>query len=477
MNTSIKATFSLEREACYAAILARDPRFDGVFFTVVHTTGIFCRNVCPVPPPKLANVSFVKDAQTALSQGYRPCLRCHPDSAPTSYAWLGTSKLVDEAMTMIEEDLMLSIDRVAAQLGVSIRHLQQTFKEHLGITPKQCQVYQRMLFAKYLLHQTDLSVLQIAQNCGYSSERRLQQMMNKYLQLSPSRIRKQHRIHSVSHANASHCLTLHVPVRAPYSWRHVRDFLNKRAINGMESVTQNSYQRTFQDEHHSGSFTAHWHPEKHHFTLDIQLNSVTNIRTLLVRIKQCLGIHHFPERVDQALINAGLDAALMTPGLVLPGCWSPWEALIRAILGQQISVNAAIQLLHQLHQLHWAKLPTEEIGFISPESLLSVDISTLSMTTRRKQTLRDVAKFVLDNPLTSEESVNALINVKGIGPWTINYVKLRGLMLPDVWLDSDLIIKQQLKKYTIDASKASPWRSYLGLQLWELANQVSPANK
>src|SRR5262245_43090910 len=146
----------LDRQTCYRALRTRDARFDGRFFTAVRTTRIYCRPVCPARIPRLENCDFVPSAAAAQALGCRPCLRCRPEAAPGTPAWLGTSATVSRALRLIGDGVLDrgSVDALAARLGVGDRHLRRLFERHLGATPLAVAQTRRLLFAKRLLDET-----------------------------------------------------------------------------------------------------------------------------------------------------------------------------------------------------------------------------------------------------------------------------------------------------------------------------------
>lgn len=182
----------LDPQICQKARVARDPRFDGKFFTAVKTTGVYCRPICPATTPKEENVLYFSSAVAAANAGYRPCLRCRPDSAPGSPAWKGVNTTLDRAIRLIGEGILQdnSLSMLAEKLGISDRYLRQLFEKHLGISPKAYALYQQCLFAKQLLHQTKLSITHIALASGFNSVRRFNGCFQSHLNLTPSQIRK-----------------------------------------------------------------------------------------------------------------------------------------------------------------------------------------------------------------------------------------------------------------------------------------------
>ena len=440
------------------ARLSRDPRFDGAFFVAVKTTKIFCRPICPATLPLEKNVEYFLLAQQAMQQGYRPCLRCRPDSAPRSYAWQGIATTVARASQLLQAHHSLSITDIAEKLGIGERYFRHLFKSQLGISPKQFQLYDQILFAKHLLHQSNLSIEQVAQSSGFNSSRRLQQQMKKITGLSPSQIRTQQR-------TIQQDIHLTLAFRPPYNWAHLRDFLAMRAIDGIEQVTQDSYARSFVLAGCRGWFVARFDQQNNRFKLTICLDNIKFLSQVLRNIERVLDVSADMSAIEQGLILSGMPADQITKGLRLPGIWDPFEAGCRAILGQQISVKAAISLVSQLVD-ELGEQSADHLFFPSAARVAEHSLLFLKIPERRRQTLKAFAVWYQQYP---DAKIENWLEIKGIGPWTVAYAKLRGLSLPDVWLASDLVIKNQLKNYPIDPDKVRPWRSYLTFQLWSLA--------
>lgn len=459
------------------ARLSRDARFDGTFFVAVTSTGIFCRPICPAPLPKESNVRYFKLAQHAMQAGFRPCLRCRPDSAPQSYAWLGTDTSVRRALRLMNEDLHLSLPQLCARLGISERYLRVLFQKKLGVNPKTFYTYTRLLFAKQLLQQTPLSIEQVAQACGFGSARRLQDNIKRHWQLSPSQLRKPHRV-------SDHRIRLQLPYIEPYHWAHVRDFLATRAVVGMEDVGESHYARSFAMENCSGYFHAQIRPDRRRFDVDLVVDHSSQLRAVVANIRRVLDLDANPELINQSLLHAGLERDQITSGLRLAGVWGTFEAGCRAILGQQISLSAAIKLATQLvetlgelnHQLPDTapnKMPNTQRFFPAPQAVANHSLEFLSMPDARRNALKALAQFCIDHPQC--DNLDHWLDIKGIGPWTVQYAKMRGQSNPDVWLESDWVIKKSLAKRNDSAqaltpNAAQPWRSYLTLQLWHNAN-------
>ncbi len=450
----------LNPEVCQKARLSRDPRFDGKFFIAVKTTGIYCRPICPATTPKEENLLYFPTAIEAAVAGYRPCLRCRPDSAPGSPAWKGVNTTLDRAIRLIGEGALQDkpLPMLAEQLGISDRYLRQLFKKHLGISPKAYALYQQCLFAKQLLHQTELPITQIALSSHFNSVRRFNDCFQSQLGLTPSQIRK-------SASTKSGALRLQLDYRPPYDWCAMRDFFMVRSIPGLEWCDEQSYGRTFEWRGCSGCFTARHVADKNSFEITIELDDVTHLKAIMNNIRRILDLDVDIDAVEHDIERCFSGAIMIKSGRRLPGLWSLFEAGIRAILGQQISVVAARKLVTTLVANLGLEKGVHHL-FPSPRSIAKSELNFLKIPASRKQTLHRLAQHYLTHP--SPDDPLAWLALKGIGVWTVDYAKLRGLSDPDIYLAGDLGVKKAALKtgQPFDPQQAAPWRSYLTLQLW-----------
>ncbi|HAD09461.1 MAG TPA: transcriptional regulator [Porticoccaceae bacterium] len=486
---------SLSNSTCKQARLARDARFDGLFFTGVTTTGIYCRPVCPATPPKEKNVHYYPSALAAAQAGLRPCLRCRPESAPGSPAWKGARTSLDRALRLIDagEWQGQSLPDFARRLGISDRYLRQLFVRHLGLSPIKYLNFRRVQFAQQLLQQTTLPVTDIAFHAGFGSVRRFNDVFVNTIGFNPGQVRRQ----GTMKVSANTPLTLSLAYRPPYDWMAMRDFYRMRQIEGMEQVSDNSYGRTFTFKGASGAFTAvHW-PEKHCFRVSLRLDRPEYTLPVVQQIRRLLDLDADVPVIREQLARQPIFRSLldhgMGEGLRLPGMWSAFEAGVRAVLGQQVSVKAAHNLVTQLvRELgEDVQLPPDRSAlpsklFPTPEAVAASSLAFLAIPGRRKQALRDLAKQVADTEDTTETEVELNYDhwqtINGIGPWTTQYTAFR-MGNPDIFLAGDLGVKNALKKLDpsrrgceISAEELSPWGSYATLLLWQSLSDATPCS-
>lgn len=443
------------------ARLTRDPRFDGCFFVAVKTTNIFCRSVCPAKTALEKNVEYFQLAQQAMSAGYRPCLRCRPDSAPHSYAWQGVHTTVQRAIRLLSQYKELSITEVAAKLGITERYFRQLFRQHLGVSPKQYQLFDKVLFAKQLLHQSNLPIEHIAHASGFSSARRLQHNFKKVTGFTPQQTKQNAHTHVRTHHQH---ISLRLAFRPPFNWQYMQKFLALRAIQGVENVSEYCYSRTFVSGINKGWFSVSSVHGKHDLKVEVSLPNIEKLSTVLNNIERMFDLLADTKIIQTQLLKCGIPEDEILTGLRIPGVWDIFEAGCRAILSQQISIKAAVILLSQLTQ-QLGETEAGNVYFPTPEAISNSDLSFLKIPDSRKQTLRLFAQHIFNCP---DSPIDDWLNIKGIGPWTVAYAKMHGQSSPDIWLNTDLMIKKQLVKMNINAELARPWRSYLTLQLWSM---------
>jgi AraC family transcriptional regulator of adaptative response / DNA-3-methyladenine glycosylase II len=186
----------LDWETCNRARLARDAAFDGLFFIGVRTTRIYCRPICPVKTVRVENVTFHPTAAAAERLGFRPCLRCRPEAAPGSPAWMGTASTVARGMRMIEEGFLdrASVAELAEHLGIGPRHLSRLFMRHAGATPGEIAATRRVQCAKRLIDTTSLTLAEIAFAAGFRSVRRFNDAFRSTYKRPPSAFRRPSKI-------------------------------------------------------------------------------------------------------------------------------------------------------------------------------------------------------------------------------------------------------------------------------------------
>ncbi len=416
---SLSSYSTLTKKQCQQARLARDARFDGVFYVAVKTTGIFCRPICPANLPKEENVEYFDTQAQAMGAGYRPCLRCRPDSAPSSWAWRGVETTFVRALKMIDSGELQrgSVSDLAERLGISDRYLRQLFSKYLSMSPKQYGIYLQLMFAKQLLSSSSMNVTDVAFASGFNSLRRFNDAFVKQMKLTPSDVRS-----SSSEPQTQNFVDL--MIHGSINWNFMLNFYRRRAITKLEQVDERSYKRNFKLNDCNGYFKAYLNKQK--LRVEFEMSDISMLRSLVSKIRRMFDLDTDIFLVEQHLSTLS-DQLIKVPGLRIPGVWNTWEAGIRAILGQQVSVDNSIKQLNVLVE-NINRQSGGEYRFPTQEDILSSNLDFLKMPASRKETLKAFAAYFKEQP---NADLSEWENIKGIGPWTVSYAKLRGESQPN----------------------------------------------
>ena len=523
------ATAPLADNACYLALKARDARFDGRFFTGVTSTGIYCRPVCRVKTPKKENCRFFHLAAQAEQAGFRPCLRCRPELAPHSVVWSiqdasyilahQAARLLDEpeawAPTLVASRTALppegavlawggpalrtpSVEKLAARLGVSDRHLRRIFEAQFGVSPLQYLQTRRLLGAKQLLADTSLPITQVALISGFASVRRFNAAFVAHYQLNPTQLRRQGAVGAVG---ASDGITVRLGYRPPYDVAALLGFFSKRCLRTIEFVAADAKQpgigRTLFVESggqvHRGWLLASFDEARCQLVLRIS-DSLREVLPLVIRRVRAM----FDLDADPAAINSVLHAAFPGgDGLRVPGALDGYELAVRAVLGQQITVAAARTLAQRMVERfgEMIETPWPELSRLFPAPAVLAQASgdalgQLGIVRQRQAAIVGIARAVLDRRLQLHggADINATLAtlkaLPGIGDWTAQYIAMRALRWPDAFPAGDGALHkaldvQGLKNPARQAELASlawkPWRSYAVIRAWSGALVAAPA--
>ena len=481
----------LDHDRCYGLLQTRDHRFDGWFVTAVRTTGIYCRPSCPAVTPKRQNVEFFPTAAAAQQRGYRACKRCRPDASPGSPEWDVRGDVVARAMRLIADGV---VDRdgvggLARRLSYSERHLTRLVTDELGAGPLAIARAQRAHTARTLLETTDLRLTDVAYAAGFGSVRQFNDTVRDVFASTPSELRARRRS---GHRPTPGAVELELPVREPFDADDLLAFLAARAVPGVEHWDGTSYHRALDlpGGHGTAAITPVARSDgRAAVRAVLRLADWRDLAAAVRRIRRLLDLDADPTAVDDAL---GADAALApwiakTPGRRVPGSVDPFETAVKATIGQQISVAGARTVAGRIVASAGAPL-TIDGGVLTnvwptPAALAAIDPDLLPMPRSRRRTIVELARRVADGALVLDAGVDrddvraCLLDVPGIGPWTADYVLMRGLGDPDVFLPTDLGVKIGLDVVGLDAGHAAawrPWRSYALHHLWAAAASAPP---
>jgi AraC family transcriptional regulator of adaptative response / DNA-3-methyladenine glycosylase II len=481
----------LDHDACYRAVTQRDPRFDGRFFTGVKTTGIYCRPICPARTPRKENIAFFPSAAAAQEAGFRPCLRCRPETAPDLGAWRGTSNTVSRALALIEHGALddKRLDCFAERLGIGERHLRRLFQQHLGASPIAVAQTRRVLLGKQLIHETRLPMAEIAFAAGFGSIRRFNETFQTLFGRAPRELRRAGATEAPAGPTGEIALLLRY--HPPYDWPTMLDFLRRRAIAGIEVVAADHYRRTIALDSVQGTVTVEHAAAANALRATVRFPKLTALPAIIARLRRVFDLGADPIAIAAHLEQDPMLLPLVKarPGLRVPGNWDGFELAIRAVLGQQITVAAARGLAAKLVARYGKPLRHPEGAlthvFPEPKLLAKADLATLGMPRSRAAALSAVAKDAIADPQLFEatgeldDAIEKLRAIRGVGEWTAHYIALRQLREPDAFPASDIglmraIAKQEGRPYSATellsrADPWRPWRAYAAQHLWSAA--------
>jgi AraC family transcriptional regulator, regulatory protein of adaptative response / DNA-3-methyladenine glycosylase II len=477
----------LDHNSCYEALLARDPRFDGVLYVGVKTTGVYCRPVCPARTPRRDRCRFFANAAAAENAGFRPCLRCRPELAPGNAVIDSANRIASSAAQRIEAGALneAGIDELAAEFGVSSRQLRRVVKRELGVTPTELAQTQRLLLAKHLLTDSALPAIEIAFASGFSSVRQFNAIFRERYGLSPTAIR-----HSQNSRTAGQTLTVRLGFRPPMAWSWMLKFLAGRAIPGVELVEDNRYWRAMRigpsKGPSSGWINVARAESANALRVEVSLSLARHLPSLLARVKNFFDLDAHPQLIEARLCEDERLRKTVSQhsGLRLPGAFDGFEMAMRAVLGQQISVAAARTIAGRITEAFAepveTQIPQLNRASVSAASLSQtgvVDLTRLGLTGKRAECLIALARAVAEGEVKlepgadAEATIERLKQIPGIGDWTAHYIAMRALRWPDAFPHSDLGLRKALgetssKRILEIAEKWRPWRAYALMHLW-----------
>ena len=486
----------MDKASLYRAIRSKDVRFDGHIFVAVKSTKIYCRPICRAKCPKIENCTFYPHAALAEKNGYRPCLLCRPELAPGES--LATSladplvMLAKKAVRRIEDGALneQSVEGLAAEFGVSSRHLRKAFETSLGVTPTEMAHTCRLLQAKQLLTDTEIKITDIAYSAGFTSLRQFNHVFRKKYRMSPREFRHAMPTKTTLDLNGSDTAeqTLRLDYRPPLNWSELSRFLKTRAIPGVEGFDGNSYVRTVALNNHTGWLSVKPLPDKRKNALEVQIaeNLVPVATQLLARTRNVFDVRANIEAIEQQLRDDRLLAPVVAKysGMRLPGAFDGFELLLRAILGQQISVKAATTLAGRFADSFGSEIdtPFDALARTTPSAERIADaklskIQAQGLPRKRAETIQAAARAVAENKLLLEPGADpelsrqTLVAIPGIGEWTADYVAMRALDWPDAFPSGDLGVKKALglskrKDIIARSQQWQPWRAYATMHLW-----------
>jgi AraC family transcriptional regulator of adaptative response / DNA-3-methyladenine glycosylase II len=475
-------------ESCYRAVKSRDRRFDGVFYTAVRSTGIYCRPSCPAITPQRRNVVFYRTAAAAQQAGFRACKRCRPDATPGSPEWDVAADTAGRAMRLIADGVVDrdGVEGLAARVGYTPRHLNRLLTGELGAGPLALARARRAQTARILVESTAMSFADVAFAAGFSSIRQFNDTVRAVYAATPSELRQQARPDAAQGGR----IELRLAVRPPFAAEELLSFLAARAVPGVEEAGPGWYARTLRLPYGPGAVHLDLGEEAHVGTVRASLR-LTDLRDLSAAVERCrrlLDADCDPEAVDAELAADDRLAPLVgrRPGLRVPGHVDGDEVAVRAVLGQQVTVPHARRLASLLVERYGEAGPGGEGRlFPSAASLADVPPEELPMPRARGRALAALCgalaegRIALDRSADRSDVRRALLEVPGVGPWTADYIAMRALGDPDVFLAGDVGVRKGLARLGVDLTPGEaaeawrPWRSYAQMHVWTLVAEAA----
>jgi AraC family transcriptional regulator, regulatory protein of adaptative response / DNA-3-methyladenine glycosylase II len=472
----------LDADAAYLAVKARDARFDGRLFVGVTSTGVYCRPVCRVRTPRRENCRFFDTPAQAEAAAFRPCMKCRPEIAPGLSQMDSSRTLADTAARWIEHAVHsgegIDMATMAGRLGVTDRHLRRIFAAAHGVAPHAYLTTQRLLLAKQLLTDTQQPVTQVALASGFASLRRFNAAFAEHYRFSPTQLRRD---------GSPPAAALRLAYRPPYDVQAVLGFLARRQVAGVEAVDveQLTLRRTLgwvhRGERVRGWLAGRFVPERHEVHVSASDSLTPVLGAVLQRVRQGLDLDADPALIDPVLARLPVP---LRPGTRVPGAMDGFEAAVRVILGQQVTVKAARTLVQRLVERLGEPIdtPFADLTRVFPDATRIAEaradsIGSLGIVRQRVGALQALARavaageIILHRGAPLEATLDALRALPGIGEWTAQVIAMRALAWPDAWPASDIGLWNALgsrdpKHITQLAEAWRPWRAYAVLRLW-----------
>ncbi|MFE0641869.1 AlkA N-terminal domain-containing protein [Streptomyces sp. NPDC058877] len=477
-----------DTEGCVRAVQSKDARFDGVFFTAVRTTRIYCRPSCPAVPPKPENMEFHPSAAACQRAGYRACKRCRPDSSPGSPEWNVRADAVARAVRLIQDGVVdrEGVPGLARRLGWSTRQIERQLLAELGAGPLALARAQRAQTARLLIETTPMPFGEVAFAAGFSSIRTFNDTVRQVFALTPGELRARTVRRAASPPPATPgVISLRLPFRAPLEPSNLFGHLAATAVPGVEEWRDGAYRRTLRLPHGHGIVALA--PCADHIVCRLSLTDPRDLLHAISRCRRLLDLDADPVAVDERLRADPLLAPLVdeAPGRRVPGTVDPAEFAVRAVLGQQVSTAAARTHAARLVTAHGTPVEDPEGGlthlFPDPGALAALDPESLALPRSRRTTLLTLVRALAEGSLPlgpaddREEARARLLALPGFGPWTTEIIAMRALGDPDSFLPGDLGVRRAAEGLGLPGTPAAltaraahwrPWRSYAVQYLW-----------
>ena len=492
----------IDADAAYRAVASRDRRFDGVFFTAVRSTGIYCRPSCPARTPRRGNVTFHRTAAAAQAAGYRACRRCLPDATPGSPAWDVAGDVAGRAMRLVADGVVdrEGVSGLASRLGYSPRQLNRILEAELGAGPLALARAQRAQRARTLIESSSWTFADVAHAAGFASIRQFNETVRQVYDATPSELRASREAdRSRARGGGAGEVELRIPVRTPFAGGALLGFLADRVVPGVEEVVETAtgwaYRRSIRLPHGPATVSLVLDDVRdgggvHRVPCHLVLSDLADLAAAVERCRRLLDADCDPVAVEHGLTRHPRlrGAVAARPGLRVPGHVDGEELAIRAVLGQQVGVAAATGIAARLVDLRGERLPERlAVGGVTTLFPSAGDVAELAPDwfpgpRRRGATLQALTAALaegrvrLDRSADRSETRRQLLAVPGVGPWTADLVLMRALGDPDVFLSGDAGVRRSMPADTAGVTQEAwrPWRSYAVAHLWHEGANPDP---
>ena len=465
------------------AFLRQDARLDGHFVAGVTSTRVYCKPSCSAKKPVPEDVELFDTPAEAEAAGFRACRVCQPRTSPDAIASDGTSTTVSRALRLIEDGVLdhASIDALCERLDIGARQLRRLFHKHLGTSPVQVARIRRAHFARRLIETTSLSMANIARAAGFGSVRRFNAVINEVYGCPPTALRK-------APTTRPARLELEIPVKGPFPWARMLEFLEPWTASGVEQVVGDRYYRTASFGKVAGEICVTYSPNVGALHVRVSRSLGENLLDVISSVRRLFDVD---APTDEIAAHLGGDSALRariesTPGLRVPGAFDHFETAVVMLMNQHMRPEEASDLMDRVVEKYGTRIETSQPSlthvFPSPYVLSTARLEAVGVPKRRARSIQALARAVhegalrLDGSPSLEAAIESLRSISDVSATSAEYIAMRVYRESDAfpsnnhWLrsavaeDGPSVSIQELESR---AETWRPWRAYAAMYLWD----------